>query len=156
MKRRIDIKSLFLGATLGASLVFAIGAAPDREPASVEYKTLRENVTDSFDAKLNNMADQGWTLVSSSAMHIPGNAALSEVGIDHRQEVHARSNREDLTNAQQGIEASNDPGQAKRVYNPVQHRERKKYCEQIDHRRMLESRSHFGQGNTPKDEQENE
>jgi len=66
MKRRIDIKSLFLGATLGASLVFAIGAAPDREPAPVEYKTLRENVTDSFDAKLNNIADQGWTLVSSS------------------------------------------------------------------------------------------
>jgi hypothetical protein len=70
MKRRIDIKSLFLGATLGASLVFAIGAATTHESAPVEYKTLREQVTDSLDAKLNNMADQGWTLVSSSAMHI--------------------------------------------------------------------------------------
>jgi hypothetical protein len=69
MKRRIDI-SLFLGVALGASLVFAIGAAPDREPAPVEYKTLRENVTDNFDAKLNNMADQGWTLVSSSTTQL--------------------------------------------------------------------------------------
>jgi len=87
MKRRIDIKSLFLGATLGASLVFAIGAAPDREPAPVEYKTLRENVTDSFDAKLNNMADQGWTLVSSSAMHIPANSAPYAVVIFKREKT---------------------------------------------------------------------
>ena len=87
MKRRIDIKSLFLGLTLGASIVFAIGAAPDREPAPVEYKTLREHVTDSFDAKLNNMAEQGWTLVSSSAMHIPGNGAPYAVVVFKREKA---------------------------------------------------------------------
>ncbi|HMJ64019.1 MAG TPA: hypothetical protein VK615_01620 [Candidatus Binatia bacterium] len=87
MKRRIDIKTLFLGAMLGASLVFAIGAAPTHESAPVEYKALREGVTDSFDAKLNNMADQGWTLVSSSVMHIAPSANPYAVVIFKREKT---------------------------------------------------------------------
>ena len=87
MKRRIDIKSLFVGTALGASVVLAIGAVPDREPAPIEYKTLREHVTDSFDAKLNNMAEQGWTLVSSSAMHIPPNGYPYAVVVFKREKM---------------------------------------------------------------------
>ena len=87
MKTRIEIKNLFLGATLGAIVMFSLGAALTREPAPVEYKTLREVVTGAFDGKLNNMAEQGWTLVSSSTTQSAPTADMHAVVIFKREKM---------------------------------------------------------------------
>jgi hypothetical protein len=58
MKNKINIKSLFLGAVVGAAVVFSLGAATgQRKP---EY---RHVPTQQSDVSLNKLADEGWTVL---------------------------------------------------------------------------------------------
>lgn len=68
--RKFDIKSLLLGAALGAGIVLSVAAATEsRERATWEYKVVVGTVL-SNDGKLedglNGAAAQGWDFVSAS------------------------------------------------------------------------------------------
>jgi hypothetical protein len=58
MKNKINIKSLILGAALGAVVVFSLGAATDHKKS--EYRQLPTQLSDE---SLNKLADEGWTVV---------------------------------------------------------------------------------------------
>ena len=81
------MKSLMLGATLGVMLMFSVGAALTRESATVEYKALRVVVNDTFDSQLNNMAEEGWTVVSSSTTQSAPTSAPYGVVIFKREKT---------------------------------------------------------------------
>jgi hypothetical protein len=67
MKQKFDLKSVVLGAFLSAVIVLSIAAATAGDPPAVEYKALRAYVyTEQFEKALNDLARQGWTVVSSS------------------------------------------------------------------------------------------
>ena len=58
MKNKINIKSLVVGAALGAAVVFSLGAATTGKKS--EY---RQVPTQQSDESLNKMAEEGWTVV---------------------------------------------------------------------------------------------
>jgi hypothetical protein len=92
---------------------------------------------------------------SGLAMQIPGNAALPEVGVDHREQVHAGANRHDIAKSHRGVEAANDPGQAKRIDDPVEGTKGEKHDEELAHRRLGERRRDIGDGYEPENECKN-
>ncbi len=58
MKNKLNIKSLVLGAALGAAVVFSLGAATEHK--KTEYRQVAAQVSDE---SLTKMADEGWTVV---------------------------------------------------------------------------------------------
>jgi hypothetical protein len=74
MKKKIDIKSLVLGALFGSIIVFALAAAPAAN--TWEYRWLTP-YRSSFEAEINKAAGTGWELVS--AVPDSGNDRMSAV-----------------------------------------------------------------------------
>ena len=73
MKSKIDMKSLVLGVILGAVVVASVAAATTGDSTALEYKTLRAYAyAEQFDKQLNDLANDGWTVVSSSTTLEPG------------------------------------------------------------------------------------
>jgi hypothetical protein len=62
MKRNFDIKSLTVGAFLGAAVVLSIAGAVTGDSPVWEYRTM----THTTDATINDMAEQGWSVVGFS------------------------------------------------------------------------------------------
>src|SRR5712692_3421799 len=90
------------------------------------------------------------------AMHVPGDAALPEIGIDQRQHVHARADRDDVAKAQRRVEAAHHPGQAERIDHPVEGGEGQEYAGELQHRGLLERRADLGNRDAPEDQREDE
>jgi len=59
MKRKFDVKSLVLGAFLGAAIVACVGATVTTDPPVWEYRTMSHTT----DSAINGMAQQGWSVV---------------------------------------------------------------------------------------------
>jgi len=82
MKRKLDIKSMVLGALLGAVIVFSVGAATGGSRTVWEYKVVRGNIKGNDDAGaldkyINNAIAGGWDFVSASPLgDISGFAVL--------------------------------------------------------------------------------
>ena len=73
MKSKLDIKSMVLGALLGAVIVFSVAAAtPNR--TSWEYKVVISNVRD-LEARINTTAADGFEFESAAGME--GQAAFA-------------------------------------------------------------------------------
>jgi hypothetical protein len=80
MKNKIDIKSLVLGVFLGAVVVFSVAAATTGDSPALEYKTLRAYAyAGQFDKQLNELARDGWAVVSSSTTQEPGQTPYAVV-----------------------------------------------------------------------------
>lgn len=80
MNSKIDIKSLVLGMFLGAVVLFSVAAATTGDSTALEYKTLRAYAyAEKFDKQLNEMAHDGWTVVSSSTTQDPGQTPYAVV-----------------------------------------------------------------------------
>jgi hypothetical protein len=62
MKKKIDIKSLVLGALFGSIVVFSLAAAPAAN--TWEYRWITPD-RKSFEAEINKAAGAGWELVSA-------------------------------------------------------------------------------------------
>ena len=62
MKNQINIKSLVLGAALGAAIMFSLGAATVEK--RLEY---RQVAWQNSDENLNKLADEGWTVVCTGS-----------------------------------------------------------------------------------------
>ena len=58
MKNKINIKSLVLGAALGAGVMFSLGATTEHK--KTEYRQVATQVSDE---SLNKYGDEGWTVV---------------------------------------------------------------------------------------------
>jgi len=58
MKNKINIKSLVLGAALGAAVVFSLGAATGGKKSEYRQVAIQQS-----DENLNKLADEGWTVV---------------------------------------------------------------------------------------------
>ena len=73
MKRKLDIKSVVLGAFLGALIVFSLGAATGGSGTVWEYKTVTvsRDSDEQADSKLNQLAQQQWTVESFTATFPP-------------------------------------------------------------------------------------
>jgi len=67
MKNKINIKSLVLGAALGAVVVFSVGAATEHKKP--EYRQLPTQLNDQ---SLNKLADEGWTVVCTGTSQSGG------------------------------------------------------------------------------------
>ena len=91
---------------------------------------------------------------SRLSMQIPGDAALPEIAVYQREQIHARTNRHDVAQSQVGVETANDPGQTKRVDEPVERAERKKDAKEFQYRRLLERRTDLGNRDAPEDQRE--
>lgn len=68
MKTKLNIQSLVLGAALGASVVFSLGAAAI-EHKKQEYRQIPTQVSDE---SLNKAADEGWTVVCTGTSQSGG------------------------------------------------------------------------------------
>jgi hypothetical protein len=66
MKRKIDIKSLLLGAVLGMVIVFSLAAANDN-PTGWEYKVVMGTIK-GLEDEINRYADQGWQFATASGV----------------------------------------------------------------------------------------
>jgi hypothetical protein len=67
MKNKINIKSLVLGAVLGAAVVFSVGAGTGLLRQKWEY---RQVTTQQSDENLNKLGDEGWTVVCTGTSRI--------------------------------------------------------------------------------------
>ena len=70
MKKKIDIKSLLLGALLGMATLFSVAAATNAHPVW-EYKVLTgivwgREAKGNLDDAINNTVAQGWEFVSAA------------------------------------------------------------------------------------------
>jgi hypothetical protein len=67
MKTKLDIKSMVLGALLGAVIVFSVGAATGGSRTVWEYKTVPGKVFgEELGQAINGAVAQGWEFVSAS------------------------------------------------------------------------------------------
>jgi len=73
MKRLIDIKSLILGGLLGAAIIMTVGAATSERTTAWEYKRMPGVA----EGTLNQMAEQGWTVVGYAEYSVANEARTS-------------------------------------------------------------------------------
>lgn len=73
MKRKLDIKSVVLGAVLGGLIVFSLGAANGGSGSVWEYKTVTfsRDSDEEADSKLNQLTQQRWSVDSFTATFPP-------------------------------------------------------------------------------------
>jgi hypothetical protein len=70
MRKRIDIKSLILGALLATAITISVGAAAERG-TGWEYKVVTGTIFGSepkLETVINNYIAQGWQFVSTSGI----------------------------------------------------------------------------------------
>jgi hypothetical protein len=67
MKKIFDIKSLIVGAFLGGAVIMTIGASSAERATAWEYK----HTARASEAEINQMAEQGWTVVGFSVCSTP-------------------------------------------------------------------------------------
>jgi hypothetical protein len=67
MKNKIHIKSLVVGAALGAAVVFSLGAGTEHKKS--EYRQLPTQLADD---SLNKLAGEGWTVVCTGTSQSGG------------------------------------------------------------------------------------
>lgn len=72
MKKPIDLKSLVLGAMLGAAIVFSVAATTNSGARVWEYKVVPGDVfpgQDQLDKAINATVTNGWDFVSASHLN---------------------------------------------------------------------------------------
>jgi hypothetical protein len=70
MKKRIDIKSMIMGALLATAIVISVGAAAERG-SGWEYKVVTGTIFGSeprLETVINNQVAQGWQFVATSGV----------------------------------------------------------------------------------------
>jgi hypothetical protein len=76
MKKRIDMRSLVIGALLGAAIVFSVGAVTDAGKRKAwEYRSYTYEGVAVELARANNLGEEGWELVCSAPDSGPGSGA---------------------------------------------------------------------------------
>ena len=67
LHKKVDIKSVLIGAFLGAVIIFSIAAATNRGRTVWEYKVVTGNVfQEQLGKAINNGVADGWEFVSAS------------------------------------------------------------------------------------------
>ena len=79
MNNKIDIKSMAVGAFLGAVIVFSVAAGTTGDSTVWEYKTLQTYASGDLDKQLNDLGREGWDVVSSSTTH--GSSTVSPYAV---------------------------------------------------------------------------
>ena len=88
------------------------------------------------------------------AMQIVGDAALGEAGVDQRQHVHARANRQDVPIAHPRVEAPHDPGEAGRIDRAVKQRVGHEHRQEFEHRHLRQRLLDFPNRDAPENQDE--
>src|SRR6267154_5605834 len=102
-----------------------------------------------------NRAERAEETDSGLSMQVIRDAALSEVGVDQRQQVHARANRQDIPQPHRRIESIHDPGEAESIDREIKKRERHEDREKFEHRRLAERLANLCDRNPPENQREN-
>ena len=67
MKNKFDLRSMLLGAFLSAAILLSVAAVTSGRSTVLEYKVLRTYAYHGqFEKTLNELALEGWSVVSSS------------------------------------------------------------------------------------------
>ena len=131
-----------------------ICASPDRRVKNHAERREQKELVDFEHRDEQHRAERAQEADSRFAMQIVRDAALREAGVDQRQHVHARANRQDVAIVHPRIEAPHDPGQARRIDRAVEQRVRHEHRQEIEYRHLRQRLLDFANRDAPEDQRE--